>query len=300
MTASDDFAAMSGFFAAHEAAVRLIAFAGMLTLMLGWERLAPRRADAGAAAEAGARPRRWAANLGLVVIDTGLLRFGFPLLAAGAALLAADRGWGVLNVVDAPGWLAFAVSVVLLDLAIWAQHVAMHKVPALWRLHRVHHSDLAFDATTALRFHPFEIALSMLLKIAVVIAIGAPAAAVIVSEVLLSGGALFNHGNVRLPAAVDRIVRTVVVTPDMHRVHHSIRRRETDSNYGFFFSFWDRLFRTYRAQPEGGHAGMTIGLPEFREAAAQGLGRLLLQPFSRERRAIPGTPRSAADSSRRR
>lgn len=281
---------MSAFFAAHEAAVRLIAFAGVLTLMLGWERLAPRRADTAA------RWRRWSANLALVLIDTLLLRFGFPLLAAGAALLAADRGWGVLNIVDAPGWLAFAVSVVLLDLAIWAQHVAMHKVPALWRLHRVHHSDLAFDTTTAVRFHPFEIALSMLFKIAVVIAIGAPVGAVIVSEVLLSSGALFNHGNVRLPAAIDAIVRTVVVTPDMHRVHHSIRRQETDSNYGFFFSFWDRLFCTYRPQPVSGHAGMTIGLPEFRDPAAQGLGRLLLQPFSRERRATPGTPRSAAGS----
>lgn len=285
---------MSAFISGHEAVVRLIAFAGILTLMLCWERLAPRRDGAGA------RLSRWAANLGLVLIGTLLLRFGFPLLAAGAALIAADRGWGVLNALGAPDWLAFAVSVVLLDLAIWAQHLTMHKVPVLWRLHRVHHSDLAFDATTAVRFHPLEIALSMLLKIAVVIAIGAPAAAVIVSEVLLSGGALFNHGNVRLPAAVDRIVRAVIVTPDMHRVHHSIRRQETDSNYGFFFSFWDRLFRTYRAQPKDGHAGMTIGLPAFRDAAAQSLGRLLLQPFTGEARAVPGTARSAADSSLRR
>ena len=193
--------------------------------------------------------------------------------------LVRHTGWGFFNAAGAPAWLAFAASVVLLDLAIWAQHVVMHRAPWLWRLHRVHHSDIDFDATTAIRFHPFEIILSMFYKMVVVVILGAPAAAVICFEILLSGGALFTHGNVRLPLAFDRMLRWVVVTPDMHRVHHSVRRPETDSNYGFSLSLWDRLFGTYRDQPADGHEGMAIGLDEFRAPRDRHLDRLLLQPF---------------------
>ncbi|WP_149536682.1 sterol desaturase family protein [Siccirubricoccus phaeus] len=257
----------------HEPLVRLGAFAGVFVLMALWEVLAPRRP------QAIGRRWRWPNNLGVVVLDTLVIRVLFPAGAVGVAMLAQAHGWGLLNVLHAPGWVAVPVSVLLLDLAIYAQHVAFHHVPVLWRLHRMHHADLEFDVTTGVRFHPVEIVLSMLIKAAVVIALGAPPFAVLVFEVLLNATSMFNHGNVRLPEWLDRVVRWVVVTPEMHRVHHSVLRRETDSNFGFNLPWWDRLFGTYRAQPEAGHEGMTIGIDRFRDPRELRLDRMLLQPL---------------------
>lgn len=259
----------------HEGVIRLLAFGLVLALMVAWEWRAPRRK---ATAALGVR---WAANLSLVALNTLLLRLLFPLAAVGSAALAAERGWGLLNALALPPWLAFVVSIVALDLAVWAQHVALHKVPVLWRLHRVHHSDVEFDATTGVRFHPIEIVVSMLYKMAVVLALGAPPAAVVVFEVVLSAMALFTHGNVAIAPAIERALRLLLVTPEMHRVHHSIHRDETDSNFGFNLAGWDRLFGTYRAQPRDGHAAMTIGLENFRAERERHLDRLLWQPFAR-------------------
>jgi sterol desaturase/sphingolipid hydroxylase (fatty acid hydroxylase superfamily) len=207
------------------------------------------------------------------------VRILFPAGAVGLALLAEAKGWGLLKVWQVPGWVAVAVSVVALDLAIYLQHVMFHAVPALWRLHRMHHADQDFDVTTGARFHPVEIVLSMVLKLAVVAALGAPAVAVLVFEVLLNATAMFNHSNVRLPPALDRLVRWLIVTPDMHRVHHSVLETETNSNFGFNLPWWDRLFGTYRDQPEAGHEAMTIGVRQFRDAEEQRLDRMLTQPF---------------------
>jgi sterol desaturase/sphingolipid hydroxylase (fatty acid hydroxylase superfamily) len=243
----------------HEPVIRLGCFAGVLLLMALWEFLAPRRRLTVA------RPARWASNLGLVALDTLLVRFLVPLGAVGLALLAAERGWGVLNNVALPAWLAVALAVVALDLAIYLQHVLFHAVPLFWRLHMVHHADLDFDATTGVRFHPVEILLSLGIKLGVVVLLGAPPLAVLLFEVLLNATSVFNHGNVRLPRWLDRALRLVVVTPEMHRVHHSVVPRETNSNFGFNLSWWDWLFGTYRAQPAGGHEGMTIGLEQYRD-----------------------------------
>jgi sterol desaturase/sphingolipid hydroxylase (fatty acid hydroxylase superfamily) len=212
-------------------------------------------------------------------VDTVLLRLAFPLLAVGLAALAARQGWGLLNRGTLPAWLAFGLAVLALDLTIYLQHVMFHAVPALWRLHRMHHTDLDFDVTTGLRFHPIEIALSMGIKLAAVTVLGPPPAAVLVFEVLLNGTALFNHGNIRLPLALDRVLRLLLVTPDMHRVHHSIFPSETNSNFGFNLPWWDRLCGTYRAQPRDGHDAMTIGIDQFREPRELWLHRLLVQPF---------------------
>ena len=257
----------------HESAIRLGCFFLVLLLMILWEWRQPRRTLSLP------RGRRWPANLGIIVLDSVVVRLAFPVLAVGMAGLAADQGWGLFNQLNAPFWLAFIASLLLLDLAIYAQHVIFHRVPWLWRLHRMHHTDLDFDVTTALRFHPLEIVLSMLIKLAVVVALGAPAVAVMLFEVILNATAMFNHGNVRLPLWIDRRLRWVVVTPDMHRVHHSVRVEETDSNFGFNLPWWDRLFGTYRDQPRAGHTGMTIGLEYFRDRRATSLPQLLLQPF---------------------
>lgn len=258
---------------AAEPAIRLMVFVAVLAVLMVWELLAPRRRRA--------VPRliRWSNNLALVVVDTTLLRLAFPLLAVALALWAQDQGWGLFNVVAAPLWMSLPLSVLVLDLVIYGQHVMFHKVPVLWRLHRVHHADPEFDVTTGLRFHPGEIVLSMILKLATVLALGAPALAVLVFEVLLNATSMFNHSNVRLPLRLDRVLRVFIVTPDMHRVHHSIVRHETDSNFGFNLSLWDRLFGTYRAQPEAGHEAMTIGIGQFREPRELWLDRMLTQPF---------------------
>jgi sterol desaturase/sphingolipid hydroxylase (fatty acid hydroxylase superfamily) len=258
---------------AHEPVIRLAIFFGVLVLMMLWELAAPRRTFAVG------RWQRWPSNLGIVIVDTVVLRLALPATAIGMAMLAAERSWGLFNLVPVPYPAAFVASVVLLDLVIYGQHVAFHHVPTLWRLHRMHHADLAFDVTTGVRFHPFEIVLSMLLKLAAVAALGAPPAAVLVFEVLLNATSMFNHGNVRLPDWLDQALRWLIVTPEMHRVHHSIIRRETDSNFGFNVPWWDRLFGTYRAQPEAGHLGMTIGIAQFRDERELRLDRLLTQPF---------------------
>jgi len=208
-----------------------------------------------------------------------LLRLVFPTAAVGFALFAARQGWGLLNAVSPPFWLALLVAVLVLDFAIYLQHVLFHAVPALWRLHRVHHADLEFDVTTGLRFHPLEILLSMAIKLAVIAALGPPALAVLIFEVLLNATSMFNHGNVRMPAGLDRVLRWLVVTPDMHRVHHSVLPHETNSNFGFNLPWWDRLLGTYRARPAAGHTGMTIGIEQFRAPRELWLDRLLLQPF---------------------
>ena len=267
---------MTEFLLGAEMPIRLVCFASVLTLVAAWEFLAPRRALTHI------RVTRWPSNLALVALNTAVLRVLFPIAAVGMAGLAAERGWGVLNLIAVADWLAVLVAIILLDLAIYGQHVLVHAVPVLWRLHRMHHADLDIDVTTGARFHPLEIALSMGIKLAVVVVLGAPPLAVMVFEIILNAAAMFNHGNVRLPAAVDRVLRCVIVTPDMHRVHHSIRNDETNSNYGFNIPWWDRLFGTYRDQPADGHQGMTIGLEAFRDKKNLRLDRLLIQPFRDE------------------
>jgi sterol desaturase/sphingolipid hydroxylase (fatty acid hydroxylase superfamily) len=249
------------------------AFAGVLALMALWELRAPRRP------QAIDRRVRWPNNLGVVVVDTLVLRLLFPTAAVGIALIGEGRGWGLLNNLALPAWIEIVAAVVLLDLVIYLQHVLFHAVPALWRLHRMHHADLEFDVTTGVRFHPVEIILSMLIKFGTVAALGAPAVGVLLFEVLLNATSMFNHGNVRLPERLDRVLRWIVVTPEMHRVHHSVVPQETNSNFGFSLPWWDRLFGTYRPQPAAGHEGMTIGIEQFRDPAELRLDRMLLQPL---------------------
>ena len=260
----------------YESVIRLSAFFLVFAAMAVWELAAPkRRLSVG-------RGPRWPGNLGVVVLDSLIVRILFPTAAVGVALLCEARGWGLFNLVALPWGLATLLSVILLDLVIYAQHVLFHAVPVLWRLHRMHHADLDIDVTTGVRFHPVEILLSLLIKFAAVMLIGAPAVAVLIFEVLLNATSMFNHSNVAMPPAVDRIVRLLVVTPDMHRVHHSIMRRETNSNFAFNFPWWDRLFGTYRREPEQGHQGMTIGIEIFRDPSELRLDRMLLQPLRQE------------------
>lgn len=261
---------------AYEPYIRLAAFGGVFVVMATWELIGPRRK------QAIGRGWRWPNNLGVVVVNTLLVRILFPTTAVGLALVAEARGLGLFNVVALPAWVGVMASFVILDLAIYLQHVLFHAVPALWRLHRMHHADLEFDVTTGLRFHPIEILLSMVIKFAVVAALGAPAVSVLIFEVLLNATSIFNHSNVRIPLGFDRILRWLVVTPDMHRVHHSILSQETNSNFGFNLSWWDRLFGTYRSQPAAGHDAMTIGIEQFRDARELRLDRMLLQPWRDE------------------
>lgn len=264
---------MPTFLGLSEAVWRLGAFAFVLIVMACLERLLPRRRPSS--------PRfwRWLANLSLVAIGAGVLRLFVPIAAVGVALIVEAADFGLLNAFDARWYVAWPASLLILDLAIYVQHVVSHRVDILWRLHRMHHSDLVVDVSTGVRFHPVEILLSMLWKMAVVALLGAPAAAVVTFEVLLNAAALFNHANLRIPERIERRLRLLVVTPDMHRVHHSIERQETDSNFGFSVPWWDRAFGTYRAQPAAGHDAMTIGLERFRESRDQRLDRLLLQPL---------------------
>lgn len=280
---------MGGVISAYEVPIRLAAFGGVFTVMAIWEILMPRRE------QAIPRARRWPGNLGVVAIDTLLVRVLFPMTAVGLALMVEVRGWGLFNALALPAWITVAGSVVVLDLAIYLQHVLFHAVPALWRLHRMHHADLEFDVTTGARFHPVEIVLSMIIKLAVVAALGAPALAVLIFELLLNATAMFNHSNVRLPEGIDRVLRWLVVTPDMHRVHHSIVVRETNSNFGFNLPWWDRLFGTYRDQPAAGHERMTIGIETFRDPAEQRLDRMLTQPFRSGDGGYPIGRREAAE-----
>ncbi|MGI9393190.1 MAG: sterol desaturase family protein [Boseongicola sp.] len=277
---------------ANETSVRLMAFGLMLIVIAVWELAAPRRRVE--------IPRvvRWSNNLGLVVLDSIVVRLVFPFLAVGLAIIAEDRSWGLMNSVNIPGWLAVLIAVLVLDFAIYLQHVLFHAVPAFWRLHRVHHADLEFDLTTGLRFHPIEIVLSMIWKMAIVAALGAPPIAVLVFEVVLNATSIFNHSNIALPRSVDAILRLFVVTPDMHRVHHSVYVRETNSNFGFNLPWWDRLFGTYKAQPRDGHQDMTIGIEQFRSVGELRLDRMLMQPFVDDTGNYPigrGTKTTSAD-----
>jgi sterol desaturase/sphingolipid hydroxylase (fatty acid hydroxylase superfamily) len=261
----------------HEAAIRLGFFFGVFALMALWELRSPRRTLSVSKAQ------RWGNNLGLVVLNSILLRLLFPAAAVGMAAIADARGWGLLHVLEPPLWLSVLVAVVVLDFVIWLQHVMFHAVPALWRLHRVHHADLDYDLTTGARFHPIEILLSMVIKFAAIMVLGPPVVAVILFEVILNGMAMFNHGNVGLPAGLDRALRWLVVTPDMHRVHHSVEDDETNSNFGFNLSWWDRLLGTYREQPREGHSGMTIGIRGYRDPReVDRLAGMLLLPFRGE------------------
>jgi len=259
----------------HETALRLSIFLGLFALLALAEYLVPRRG------REQSRLRRWSTNWGIVLLDTLLLRLfamAVPLLAVGASLDAAAQGWGLFNLLDWPGWLEILAAILILDLAIWAQHLITHKVPILWRLHRVHHADVDMDVTTAIRFHPVEIGLSMAFKIALVYLLGPAALAVILFEILLNGMAMFNHANIAVPPRIDRVLRQIIVTPDMHRVHHSVHRDEHHTNYGFSLSIWDRLFGTYRAQPRESHETMRTGL-EWQDSRPARLGWSILLPF---------------------
>jgi len=258
---------------ADEPFIRLTAFAGVFIVLAACELVMPRRR------QAIGRAWRWPSNLGVVAIDTALLRVLFPTTAFGLALIAEAHGFGLLNVIPLPRWAAVLIAIIVLDLAIYLQHVLFHAVPALWRLHRMHHADLEFDVSTGLRFHPLEILLSMLIKFTVVAAIGAPALSVLIFEIVLNATSMFSHTNMRIPERIDRVLRWLVVTPDMHRVHHSIVARETNSNFGFNLPWWDRLFGTYKPQPAAGHDAMTIGIDQFRDARELRLDRMLAQPF---------------------
>jgi sterol desaturase/sphingolipid hydroxylase (fatty acid hydroxylase superfamily) len=249
----------SRFVLTHEALLRLGFFLGTFAFMALWEWLAPRRILTVS------KVLRWANNLGIVFLYTALLRVLFPAAAVGMAVFAQSRGWGLLNHFDITYALAVLIAVVAMDVTIYMQHVMFHAVPALWRLHGVHHADLDFDVTTGARFHPIEIILSMLIKFAVIAVLGSPPVSVVIFEVLLNATAMFNHSNARIRPATDAVLRWLVVTPDMHRVHHSVEHDESNSNFGFNLPWWDRLLGTYRSQPRAGHEAMTIGLDSFRD-----------------------------------
>jgi len=245
----------------HEMVIRLSFFFGIFAVMGLWEVAAPRRVLTVSKA------LRWANNLGLVFFNSFILRLIFPAAAVGMAAFSSEQGWGVFNYYDVSPVFAVVVSVVAMDFVIYLQHIMVHALPVLWRLHRVHHADLDFDVTTGARFHTLEIILSMLIKFATIAVLGPPVVAVVVFEIVLNATAMFNHSNVRLPLGLDRILRWVVVTPDMHRVHHSVEDDEANSNFGFNLPWWDRLFGTYRDQPRAGHENMSIGIHTYRDSA---------------------------------
>jgi len=258
----------------NEVVIRLSFFLGIFIIMAIWEVLAPRRVLTVS------KIVRWSNNLGLVFINTILLRLLFPAAAVGVALLANEQGWGLLHYYQVPAVIAIIVAVVVMDFVIYVQHVMVHAIPLLWRLHRVHHADLDYDVTTGARFHPIEIILSMLIKFATIVLLGAPVVAVVIFEVVLNATAMFNHSNVRLNFVLDKWLRLLLVTPDMHRVHHSVEDDETNSNFGFSLPWWDRMFGTYRDQPRAGHEKMTIGIRSFREPKmASWISGMLMIPF---------------------
>jgi len=256
-----------------EAVIRLGFFFGVLIVMSIWELLWPRRVLTMS------KLTRWLSNLGIVLLDNALIRVLFPVLAIGVAAAGQENNWGLLNNIQLPYWLSVGLGVLALDLIIYLQHLMFHAVPLIWRLHMMHHADLDIDVTTGLRFHPLEIIISMLIKLSAIAALGPSVLTVIIFEVTLNATAMFNHSNVKMPFHVDKVLRLFVVTPDMHRVHHSVTIRETNSNFGFNFPWWDRLFGTYRPQPAAGHEGMTIGLSQFRDPKGNNLFRMLVLPF---------------------
>jgi sterol desaturase/sphingolipid hydroxylase (fatty acid hydroxylase superfamily) len=257
----------------NENTIRLASFLGVLMVMAAWERLAPRKKRVDSI------QRRWMGNIGLAALDTLVVKIIFPLLPVSFSILAASKGWGLFNLLQMPVFMEWIAAIMILDLIIYGQHVMFHHVPTLWQLHRVHHSDLDIDASTGIRFHPIEIIISMIIKLAAVGLFGFSAGAVLVFEILLNATSLFNHANIFIPTSLDRTLRRFIVTPDMHRVHHSIIIKESDRNFGFNLSWWDRIWGTYQAQPSKGHDQMTIGLSEIRQPLS--FGRLLLMPFGR-------------------
>ncbi len=257
-----------------EVLIRVSAFLGVLSVMAFWEVLVPRRRLTMS------KVRRWVANLSVVVIDAGIIRLLFAAGAVGTALLATEQNWGLLNHVAWPSWVEIILAVIALDFTLYLQHVMFHAVPLFWRFHMMHHADLDCDVTTGLRFHPVEVVLSMVIKLAAIMVVGPSHYAVLTFEVLLNATSMFNHGNVRIPTTVDRVLRWLIVTPDMYRVHHSTRPRETNTNFGFNLPWWDRLLGTYRSQPEGGHEEMTLGLKQFRDPARLTLMGMLTLPFT--------------------
>ena len=264
---------MKEYILTNEASIRAASFFGIFIVVALWEVVGPRRKLSVS------KGLRWINNLGIVFFNTLLLRFLAPLMAVGLAIMAEEENWGLLNNIAINSYVKLFLAVLILDLIIYLQHVMFHTVPWLWRLHRMHHTDLDFDVTTGSRFHPIEIILSMIIKMLIVTALGAPPVAVVIFEVLLNATAMFNHGNIRIPIKADRLLRLLVVTPDMHKVHHSVKPGETNSNYGFNFPWWDRLLGTYKAQPEDNHLKMTIGLNQFRESRYLRFHWLLIQPF---------------------
>jgi sterol desaturase/sphingolipid hydroxylase (fatty acid hydroxylase superfamily) len=265
---------LNEFIMANEVSIRLGFFFGVFAVMALWEVIAPKRALTVS------KLVRWVNNLGLVFLNSLILRLLFPAAAVGAAAFASEQGWGVLNYYPVAGWVAIVVSLIAMDFVIYLQHVLVHAVPALWRLHRVHHADLDYDVTTGARFHPVEIVLSMLIKFSTIMVLGPPLIAVVIFEVVLNATAMFNHANISLPKGLDRVLRWFVVTPDMHRVHHSVEDDEANSNFGFNLPWWDRLFGTYRDQPRAGHRGMTIGIHTYRSTKqAAWLPGMLALPF---------------------
>jgi len=268
---------MSDYILTHESGLRLGVFLSILLVMMAAEAMFPRKA------RVMGRGRRWTSNLLLIVIDGLFVRFVFPIVAVGVALIAVEREWGLFNLVDLPVWLEVTASIIILDMLIYWQHVASHHIPFLWSLHKVHHADRDIDVTTGSRFHPIEIGLSMGYKMLLVALLGAPVLAVIIFEIILNGCAMFNHSNVKLPLRFDRILRRFIVTPDMHRVHHSTRVSETNSNYGFSLSLWDRLFRSYTAQPREGHDDMVIGLEEYQSNGPASLTWSLWLPLKAQK-----------------
>lgn len=272
---------MAGTILTHEPAIRLIAFASVFVALAAWEIFAPRRGQQ--------LPRhlRWPSNMGVVILDTVLVRLIALTTVVALALVCEAQGWGLFQILRWSPWATIPLAVLVMDLAIYLQHIMFHAVPALWRLHRMHHADQEIDVTTGVRFHPIEILLSLGIKFGVVAALGVPAISVVIFEILLNATSMFNHSNVRMPLWLDQVLRRIVVRPDMHRVHHSIVVRETNSNFGFNVPWWDRLFGTYRDQPQAGHEGMIIGIEQFREPGEQRLDRMLTQPFRDGTRRYP-------------
>lgn len=258
---------------AHEAVVRLTSFTFIFAVFVIWEILKPRRA------QRYPKRLRWSNNLGITLLNTVTVRLLVPTSAVAMAITAQQQDLGIFNKLPVSAGLSIVMAVLIMDAALYFQHLAFHHVPFLWRLHRVHHADLDFDVTTGIRFHPLEILLSLCIKMVVVLMLGAPVAAVVIFEVLLNATSVFNHANIYIPHKVDRVLRRLLVTPDMHRVHHSVVVNETNSNFGFNLPWWDYLFGTYRDQPQAGHLNMTIGIEYFRTARELWLDRLLLQPF---------------------
>ncbi len=262
---------------ANEATLRLSFFLGVFLILALWELVSPRRN------RKYSKLFRWSNNFAIVVIGSVVVRFLFPLLAVGMAIVAQEKSWGLLNLLSLPQWVAIVVALLAMDLVIYFQHLLLHAVPALWRMHRMHHADLDFDVTTGFRFHPVEIALSMGIKLMVVLLLGIPAVAVLIFEIILNATALFNHSNIRISKSLDRVLRWFVVTPDMHRVHHSVLTQETNSNFGFNLPWWDRLFKTYRSQPRDGHETMTIGIELFRTRRDLRFDQMLVQPLRKSK-----------------